>query len=201
MRNILFGAVLALIIVFGLRYCEQQKDDREQLEESSVLIQEQIKNVGKLIVTEGYFSEVFTYKNSKELFGRYIHADKKALVVVNAKVTVSYDLSKIQTIVDEENKTLRILYIPEKELDINPDFNYYDVKQDYLNPFEASDYNTIKKKVEARLENKIEQSSIISNAENRLISELQKIYLLTNTMGWTLVYKQQPIQNLEEIKL
>jgi len=65
--------------------------------------------------------------------------DKKALVVVNAEVTVAYDLAKIDFEVDDENKTLYIKSIPEPEIKINPDFEYYDVSADYLNPFEASD--------------------------------------------------------------
>jgi predicted negative regulator of RcsB-dependent stress response len=69
MRKILFGVVITLIILFGFKYCSHKKEDKIVLQESSMLIQEQIKNVGKLIVTEGHFSEVFNYRNSKELLG------------------------------------------------------------------------------------------------------------------------------------
>ncbi|MGK0127401.1 MAG: hypothetical protein ACI87F_000910 [Candidatus Azotimanducaceae bacterium] len=44
------------------------------------------------MVAEGRFSEVFNYKKSKEIFGAYLTAEKKALVVVNANVTVAYNL-------------------------------------------------------------------------------------------------------------
>lgn len=61
--------------------------------ENTALIQELIKNVGKLVVTEGHFSQGFTYKSSKAVFGDLLEAEKRAIVIVNADVTVSYDLA------------------------------------------------------------------------------------------------------------
>ncbi|MAT89909.1 MAG: hypothetical protein CMC35_04380 [Flavobacteriaceae bacterium] len=195
MRNILLGAVLTFVIIFGLRYCEHQQDEREQLDAQSALLEKEIKNVGKLIVTEGNYAQVFTYEDWKKFYVDIFSARKKALVVVNAKATVAYDLSLVETEIDTETKTVTIISIPEPELTINPDFEYYDVQQDYLNQFEASDYNKIKNRVSKQLEEKIRASELMGNAENRLISELQKLYLLTKSMGWTLQYQQQVIDS------
>ena len=144
MRKILFGVIITLVILFSFKYCEDQQENKNVLQESSTLIQEQIKNVGKLIVTEGHFSEVFNYKNSKDIFGDYFTSEKKALVVVNADVAIAYDLSKIEFKVNEQTKTLTILSVPKEEIKISPDFEYYDIQADFLNPFEATDYNNIK---------------------------------------------------------
>ncbi|WP_055444533.1 DUF4230 domain-containing protein [Lacinutrix himadriensis] len=200
MRKIIFGVLLTLVILFTFKYCGDKKEDKIVLQESSALIQEQIKNVGKLVVTEGHFSEVFNYKNSKEIFGQYFTSDKKALVVVNADVTIAYDLSKIEYKIDEATKTLTILSIPEEEIKISPDFEYYDVQSDFLNPFEANDYNAIKETVKQSLMKKVEASDLKTNAKNRLISELSKFYILTNSLGWTLQYNEKPIRNLEVLK-
>ena len=204
MRKILFGVVITLVILFTFKYCNDKNEDRIVLQESSVLIQEQIKNVGKLIVTEGHFSEVFNYKNSKEIFGDYITSEKKALVVVNASVSISYDLSKINYQIDEANKTLVITSLPDEEIKINPDLEYYDIQSDFLNPFEAKDYNAIKNIVKASLDKKLEASNLKLNAKNRLISELSKFYILTNSMGWTLHYQDTSIikpKMFQDIKL
>ena len=200
MRKILFGVIITLVVLFTFKYCGEKREDTIILKENSALIQEQIKNVGKLIVTEGHFSEVFTYKNSKDLFGDLLSAEKKALVVVNAEVTVAYDLSQIEFEVDEVNKTLTILSIPDEEVKINPDFEYYDVQADYLNPFEAKDYNDIKNMVNATLSKKIVASDLKANAKNRLISELSKFYILTNSLGWTLKYNQNELQSINDLQ-
>ena len=200
MRKILFGVIMTLIVIFTFKYCNEKQEDKIVLKESSALIEEQVKNVGKLIVTEGHFSEVFTYNNSKAVFGNLLDAEKKAIVVVNADVTVSYDLSKIQYNIDEATKTLEILKIPLEEIKINPDLEYYDVQADFLNQFEAKDYNTIKETVKKQLMKKIEASDLKLNSQNRLISELSKFYILTSSLGWTLEYNKTQIRSIEGLK-
>ncbi|TQO39617.1 uncharacterized protein DUF4230 [Arenibacter algicola] len=201
MKKVFIGVILTLAIVLIFRSCAEDKEKKSILKENSMLIQEQINNVSKLIVTEGHFAEVYNYKDSQQLFGPLITADKKALVVVNAEVTVGYDLSLVKFEIDEDTKTLRIISIPEPEIKINPDFEYYDVTADYLNQFNAEDYNKIKQNVNASLLKKIEASTLKSNAQNRLLSELSKFLVLTNSMGWTLSYGDRNIQNFDELKL
>ena len=197
MRNFLLGVLIAVLILFAFKYCGEKQDDKIVLEESSALIQEQIKNVGKLVVTEGHFSEVFNYKNSKAYFGELLTAEKKALVVVNADVTISYDLSKIEFSLDEATKTLHILSIPEEEIKVSPELEYYDIQSDFFNPFQAKDYNDIKDTVKASLLKKLQNSELKQNAKNRLLSELSKFYILTNSLSWTLQYNETPINAVE----
>lgn len=166
-----------------------------------MLIQQELQHVSKLIVTEGHFAEVYNYADSKELFGSLVTADKKALVVANAEVTIAYDLSQIAYDVDEAEKTIRITKIPEPEIKIHPDFEYYDLTADYFNPFDAEDYNAIKASVHASLEKKIEASSLRSNAENRLLTELHKLLVLTHSLGWKLETEERYMQELDELYL
>lgn len=201
MKKIFGVVILGLVGILVFKTCSDAKESKSILEENSMLIQQQIANVSKLIVTEGHFAEVYNYKDSKELFGPLVTADKKALVVVNAEVLIAYDLSKIKFELDEANKILRIGSIPEPEIKLNPDFEYYDVTADYLNPFDAGDYNQIKRNVNASLLKKVEASSLKSNARNRLLSELQKFYILTNSMGWQLVYEGELVDDFSQVRL
>ncbi len=200
MRKILFGVIITLVVLFTFKYCGDKNADKIVLKENTALIKEQIKNVGKLVVTEGHFSEVFTYKNSKLVFGDLLEAEKRAVVIVNADVTIGYDLSKIEYKIDETTKTLKIVSIPQEEIKISPDFEYYDIQADFLNQFEAKDYNAIKQTVNSSLMKKIEASDLKSNAQNRLLSELSKFLILTNSLGWTLQYNENPVVNLNQLK-
>lgn len=199
MKRILVGIIIVLAALLLFKTCSDKKEEQSILQENSMLIQQQIQNVSKLIVTEGHFAEVYNYKDSQQLFGPLITAEKKALVVVNADVTVAYDLSKIDFEVDEENKILILKSIPEPEIKVHPDYEYYDVTADFLNQFDANDYNKIKKNVKASLLKKVEKSTLKTNAKNRLLSELSKFYVVTNSLGWTLQYNETPIKNIEEL--
>lgn len=199
MRKVLIVILLLVLGYFTYHYFETKNEKRDQLIEATQLIEKEIKNVGKLVVTEGSFAQVFTYKDSKQIFN-LVEANKKALVVINAKVTIAYDLRALETEVDPENKIITIKKIPAPEININPDIEYYDVSQDYLNQFEASDYNKIKKRVMASVKKKVEASELPSNAQNRLLAELANIYVVTNTLGWTLQYNATPINSSQELK-
>ncbi len=200
MRKIIFVVLLLVAGFFAWKYFEIRENQRDQLIESTDLIQKQIKNVGKLVVTEGNFAQVYSYNDSKRFYLDVLSARKKALIIVNADVTVAYDLSKLKTEVNPETKTVTITYIPDEEISINPNIQYYDVTQDYLNQFEAKDYNKIQERIKKSLMDKIEKSTMKSNARNRLVSELQKIYILTNSMGWTLEYNGNKISSSEAME-
>lgn len=200
LKRIIVGAILVVVIILAFKYCEFKKADDSIMDYNTNLIQQQIVNVGKLVVTEGHFSEVITYKNQQKYMMDMLSFEKKALIVVNADVTVAYDLHQMKYEIDEENKTITILSIPKEEIKISPDIQFYDVEQSKLNPFTGDDYNKINKTVKANLAKKIEKSSLKSNAQNRLISELSKILILTNTMGWKLQYEGKEITNEKELQ-
>ena len=187
--------LLLAIIVYLIYQLSTKSNSTSTIEYDTNLIEQQIKNVGKLVVTEGHFAEVITYKDQKKYLLDIISFEKKALVVVNAEVTVSFDLSKITYDIDAANKTLTIKFIPKEEIKIYPDYKYYDVQSTKLNDFTAEDYNKINKTVRANLAKKIEKSSLKTNAENRLVSELSNMLLLTKSMGWKLQYDGEVINS------
>jgi hypothetical protein len=51
------------------------------------------------------------------------------------------------------------------------------------------------------LEKKIQNSSLKTNAQNRLLSELSKMLILTNSMGWTLKYDGSEVKTDKDIEL
>lgn len=199
LRNVypyIIGILLG-ILLFKFLFSEGESKS----EYNSNLIQEQIKSVGKLIVTEGHYSQVLTFKDQDSYLGGLISFDKKALVVVNSDVSVAYDLRQMKYDLDEKNKTITIVSIPKEEIKISPDIQYYDIQQSKFNTFTGNDFNNITKKVKADLAKKIATSTLKSNAQNRLVSELSKILLVTHSVGWKVVYNHQEINSEKEFKL
>ena len=202
------GSSVKLIYIIGfllLGYLLYQflfkKSETATVEYDTNLIQVQIKNVGKLVVTEGHFAEVLTYKDKKETYIPGLSFDKKALVVINADVTVGFDLSKVTYDIDAKNKMLTITNIPKEEIKISPDFKYYDTESSTFNEFTGEDYNKINKIARANLAKKIEKSTLKTNAQNRLLSELSKMLIVTNSLGWTLSYKGNVVKNDKDLEL
>ena len=200
LRKILITMSAAAAIVASFTYYQfKESEYGSNFKDGSSLIQQQIVSVGKLIVTEGHFSEIITYKDRQKYLMDMVSFEKKALIVINADVKVSYDLRKVTYDIDKKNKKITILNIPKEEIEINPDIQFYDVKQSRMNPFTGEDYNKISQSVKVELAKKIEKSSLRSNAQNRLISELSKLLILTSNMGWKLEYNGQVIENEKDL--
>jgi len=169
-------------------------DKKNEVMPDTELIQQQMKNVSKLVVNEAKISQIYNYKDEKS-FMNLMSFDKKALVVVNADVQIMYDLSKLEYNVDETNKIVKITFIPKEEIKINPDIKIYDVEESRFNAFKGNDYNTIQESVKKQFHEKIMKSNIQANAKNRLVSELSKFLVVTQSLGWTLKYQDETITN------
>lgn len=200
MYRFLAGIVTALLLYGIIQFLIRQNSEKQEIQQNTALLEQQILQVGKLLVTEGHFSQVLSYKNTRKNYFDIFSANKKALVIINAKVTVAYDMRQLKTEIDPEAKQVRIISIPEPEINIYPDLQYYDVSQDYFNKFDAEDYNKIKGSVYKILEEKIQKSDLKADARERLLTELSKIYLLTGTMGWSLHFEETSINSPEELK-
>lgn len=198
----LYFLIAAVIVYLAYNYFTKNSNEAT-IEYDTNLIQTQIKNVGKLVVTEGHFAEVLTYKDKggEKWYIPEMLSSKKALVVINADVTVAFDLSQIKYDIDEKNKVLKITNIPKEEIKISPDIKYYDTESSIFGKFTGDDYNKINKKVKENLAKKIDKSTLKSNAKNRLLSELSKMLVLTNSMGWTLQYKGKEVKTEKDLEL
>ena len=199
MKRILILALICIFLGSGFTYFIMKKaSNSSQVLPDTELIAQQMKNVSKLVVNEAKISQIYNYKDEKT-FMNLMSFDKKALVVVNADVQIMYDLSKLEYVVDESTKTLRITHIPKEEIKINPDIKIYDVEESRFNAFKGSDYNEIQEKVRKQFFDQIKNSDIEKNAENRLVSELSKFLVVTKSLGWTLLYQEQIINSTEDI--
>lgn len=200
MRNFLLGATLMALLAFTSYHFLNRSNTEKTAIESSGLILDQIQNTGKLIVTEGHFSDVITYKNNKTYFN-VLSSKKKIIVLVNAKAQISYDLRKIKHSIDTKNKTITITSIPQPETTITPEIKYHDIQEGLINKFNPEDHNAIQKIVLQELNKKVQNSILFYNAKNRLVSELQNLYILTNSLGWTLKYNDAPINNYIDLNI
>jgi len=108
-----FAAFLLGFLIAKFWY--EKKEKNYQQEEIQVVVNS-IKNLSKLVISEGNFSEVYNYSDSKKYFYDFLSFDKKAIVTVNAKVEVGYDLSKLEIQVDSLNKKIIINKIPEEQI-------------------------------------------------------------------------------------
>ena len=184
---ILLGAAAMFFSGFKVSESIHSMTETKKIEESQVLI-EQIRQVAKFIVTENYVSEIFTYKD----YWPYDFPGfrKKAMIRVNAKVSMGYDLSNMSIEADEDSKTLVISLIPEAEiLSIDHDLQYYDISEGVFNTFTEQDFNNMQERAEEIIRLKVEEGALYESAEKQGKDLLEAIHFMAENVGWNVVYE------------
>ncbi|WP_439129645.1 DUF4230 domain-containing protein [Polaribacter sp.] len=185
MRFLKYIAIFLLGFLIAKFWYEPKVEDYTK-EEIQVVVNS-IKNLSKLVVSSGTFSEVYNYSDSKKYFYETLSFNKKAIVTVNSEVEVGYDLSKLEIQIDSLSKKIYINKIPEAEIKIYPDVKYFDLQQSTFNVFSKNDLNIINKKSIDKIKETIKLSFIKEKAKNRLFKELSKIYQLSAIYNWHVI--------------
>jgi predicted SPOUT superfamily RNA methylase MTH1 len=165
----------------------------------SILLLDKIKRVCKFITVEGEFAEIYHYEDVKQKALKLISSRKKALVVINAKAHVGFDLNKVKMNSNSKTKTVVLTHFPEPEvLSIESDINYYDKQDGMFNKFEAADLTELHTKAKAHIKDKIPESGLYNVAKQEALEAIQLIENLVETIGWKLDYSALEIEAKEE---
>lgn len=150
---LLIGLILGAIIMFLIGRLTRSKKNEVKTKESSHTVIESMKRVFKIVFAEGHFNELYTFEDTKKLFG-FIPSTKRALVIIEAKVLVGYDFEKCVWEINEQNQTVKLVSFPQPEIiSIEPNYKYYNTDENIFNLLSRDDLTRIqangKKQVEA----------------------------------------------------
>lgn len=185
----IFSYILVFIIGILIALLYFKKEIKKQEKEQIQVMLHKIKNVSKLIVAETEVSEIYNYQTAKNYFYFPYNFEKKAIVIANAKVKVTYDLSKMKIELDSVNKKIILKNIPKEEIIITPNLKYYDLEQSVFNSFTKDELNKINQKAIDKLKETIDVSELKQKAKQKLLEELQKLYNITSVLHWKVVDK------------
>lgn len=185
MRLLKYTAIFLLGFLIA-KFWYERKEEKHQQEEIKVVLNG-IQNLSKLVVSEGNFSEMYSFSDTKKYFYNYLSFEKKAMLSVNAKVEVGYDLSKLDIQIDSIGKQIIINKIPEEEVVISPDIKYFDLQQSQFNTFSKSELNKLTDKSIEKIKSTITVSNLQKEAKTRLFEELSKIYQLSKIYNWEVI--------------
>ncbi len=189
MEQLFIGLAVGAILAYFLysRFAIGRKRDRRKTQ--SVVLMEKIKTVCKFITVEGNFSEIYHYENVKEKWVDAFLGSKKALILIDAKASVGFDLTKVKMEANEQSRTITMHSFPQPELlTIETDFKYYDKKEGWANPFTAEDLTEINVEAKKHIVDKVPGSGVMEEASKQAVETLQLLDKLVETINWKLDY-------------
>jgi len=184
----LFYLLLVLAVAaaggyFGMHYYLNQKVTTVEVADGTVLL-EKVQRVAKMITVEGYFSELYDHKD-------YYSYDisifrKKAILKVKGKVSIGYDLEKMEFDVDPLKRELVIRYFPDPEvLSIDTDVSYFDLQEGLFNTFNEEDLTKLNAKAKDLIRRKANESDLMLQAEDQANDIRDLIIFIAEESGWT----------------
>ncbi len=188
-RKIIIGLAIitvALAVFFATKFYYTSVE--VTAEEQSQVLMEKIKSVTKLVTVEGYFSEIYDYKD-------YWNYDispfrKKALIRVKAKVSVGYDLTKMSIEAIPEQKLLIISDLPDPSIiSIDHDLDYYDITEGTFNTFSEKDYTMMNRNAKDKIRQAAVSSDLFLAAEEQSNIMLDLVKFMVEGAGWKLQFK------------
>ena len=165
---------------------------KKHAQSQSVILMEKIRNVCKFITVEGDFAEIYHYQSLRDKWIKKLIGTKKALILVDAKAHIGFDLTKIKM---DAN-------FPQPELlSIETDFKFYSKSEGWANPFTSADLTDINKEAKQHIIDKIPESGLYKQASNQALETIQLMEQLVGTIGWTLDYEAIIIEASNSTKL
>ena len=99
-----------------------------------------------------------------------VTSKKKALIIINAKVHVGFDLKKVKMHADTQNKKIILTHFPQPEvISVEPELQYYDIKNSLLNSFSSEDLTSLNKEAKQHIKEKIPESGLIDTARKEAL--------------------------------
>ena len=188
-----FVGLLVMGVLFFLYRKFTSKNTDVEIESTTIM--KSVESISKLMVLEGNFTETYTYQENSKIFFDLIPQEKKAIIILNAKVLVGYDLKKMVIFIDKENKRVVIEKLPKEEINIIPDLKFYDIQASTFTSFDKDDINKVQADAKHKIEQQIEKSSLKIQARQRLIENLGSLVHISKAIGWTVEDKTNSIEN------
>lgn len=175
--------ILAGWQIFSWHSGRAHKNSHQDVTAESQVLLERIEKVFKVVLAEGYFTEIYDH-NTKKAFLGIFKTNSKALVVAKAKVSVGYDFAKMRFKRDFANHTLIIEQFAEPEiLATDTDYKFYDINQGLLNKFDNEDYTEILVEAKKLMQEKARESDLPQIAQQQIYLMMQQ---LCASIGWQL---------------
>ena len=193
-KNILL-VILTVLACYGLFSAYQSWTKFNGIEQvDSTILLDRVERVFKLVTVEGNFSEIYNYEN-------HIVADlwpfrKKALVQINAKVSVGYDFETINFIIDEDNKTLKIDgSLQPQILTIEHDVKSYDFENGLFNMISDDDITKMGNEDKDFIREKAEESDLFLQSEEQKKELIDMLRWILKASDWELKLDEPELLN------
>jgi hypothetical protein len=199
-KNIIISILVFIVAILGFKMLVSdffKKKDNSTAD--STIVIEKIQKVLKLVTVEGNFSELLKYQDFE--YVDFPGFRKDAILRVNAKVSVGYNLEHLKVSANEKDKTITIQQMPKPEiLSIDTDIKFENLSSGIFTGFSEQELTKLNSLGKEKIRQKALNAEIIKQAEEQKQDLFDLIFYMAKQKDYIIVVEGkelQPVQNLK----
>lgn len=199
-KNIIISILVFIVAILGFKMLVSdlfKKKDNSTVD--STIVIEKIQKVLKLVTVEGNFSELLKYQDFE--YVDFPGFRKDAILRVNAKVSVGYNLEQLKVSANEKEKTITIQQMPKPEiLSIDTDIKFENLSSGLFTGFNEQELTKLNSLGKERIRQKALNAELIKQAEEQKQDLFDLIFYMAKQNDYKIIVEGkelQPIQNLK----
>lgn len=195
-KNILIAVLIILVSFLSVKlFISNIFSKKDTSKVDSTIVVQRIQKVLKLVTVEGNFSELMSYKDFDYI--DFPGFRKDALIRVNAKVSIGYNLENLKISSNEKDKTIVIQQMPTPEiLSIDTDIKFENLSSGLFTNFseaELSKFNSLGKE---KIKEKALSTELIKQAEEQKKDMFDLIFYMAKQNGYKIIIEGNELKQL-----
>lgn len=184
-KNILLILLILLVAILSFKLIFSTKDkDTSQVD--STIVVEKIQKVMKLVTVEGNYSELMSYKDFD--YVDFPGFRKDAILRVNAKVSVGYNLENMKITTDDKTKTITIQQMPKPEiLSIDSDIKFENISTGLFTSFNEAELTKLNALGKDKIRQKALSTDLLNKAEEQRKDMFDLLFYMAEQNGYKII--------------
>jgi hypothetical protein len=165
----------------------------------STIVVERIQKVMKLITVEGNYSELMKYTDFSYI--DFPGFRKDALLRVNARVSVGYNLDNLKISSDEKSKTILIQDMPEPEiLSVDTDIKFENLSTGIFTGFSEAELTKLNALAKENIRKKALSQELIRQAEEQKADLFDLLFYMAKGNGYKIIIEGKILESSPAVK-
>lgn len=199
-KNTIIIILVLIIAVLSFKlFVKDLFTKKDNSSTDSTIVIEKIEKVMKLIAVEGNYSEIMKYNDFDYI--DFPGFRKDAILRVNAKVSVGYNLENMQLTSNEKEKTITIQQMPQPEiLSVDSDIKFENLSSGWFTDFSEAELTKLNSLAKEKIKQKALNPALIKQAEEQRKDLFDLLFYMAKQNGYTIIIEGnvlKPIQTLE----
>ena len=195
-KNILIAVLIILVSILSVKLFISNIFSKKYTSkvDSSIVVQ-RIQKVLKLVTVEGNFSELMNYKDFDYI--DFPGFRKDALIRVNAKVSIGYNLENLKISSNEKDKTIVIQQMPAPEiLSIDTDIKFENLSTGLFTNFSEAELSKLNSLGKEKIKEKALSTELIKQAEEQKKDMFDLIFYMAKQNGYKILIEGNELKQL-----